>query len=58
MGIVLPGLKSKPESREIDALLGRLFNIHQIIVFIYFPLVLGAMIMSSYWGYTQGKLLL
>lgn len=53
MGIILPGLKGNPESRDIDALLGRLFNIHQIVVFITLPLVLGAMIMSCYWAYTS-----
>lgn len=53
MSILLPGLKPKPDSREIDALLGKLFNVHQIIVLIWLPLALGAMIMSCYWAYTQ-----
>lgn len=53
MGLLLPGLTPSPETKEIDALLGRLYNIHQYIFAIYVPLVFGIMMMSCFWAYTQ-----
>jgi hypothetical protein len=53
MGLLLPGLTPSPETKEIDALLGRLYNIHQYIFAVYVPLVVGIMMMSCFWAYTQ-----